>query len=178
MVANWSDADKAAVLKQGRLISKVCCVPGNASFTHPIVSGSENGAFGAHFDPRDVSTTKWVSLGYGTCVFPSHEHTVYLQPGDVLSFDAARWFHAKTVKPTVEDIAQRLRSEEFYAQQSQQAGSDQGTPPGREATSWGEDVGPMDGAEMRANRLAKAQQMYDDNTDWIDEATIALYFQS
>ena len=31
---------------------------------------------------------------------------------------------------------------------------------------------------MRANILAKAQQMYDDNADWIDEATIALYFQS
>ena len=39
-------------------------------------------------------------------------------------------------------------------------------------------MGPVDGAEMRANILAKAQQMYDDNADWIDEATIALYFQS
>ena len=71
------------------------------------------------------------------------------------------------------------------AQQRQQASrarveavSDQGTLPGREAASWGADVGPADGAEIRAARMAKAQQMYDNNTDWIDQSIIALYFQS
>jgi hypothetical protein len=78
-----------------------------------------------------------------------------------------------------------LRSDDFYEQQMQQAsraraeaGNGQATVPGREAASWGADVGPADGAKQRAARMAKAQQMYDANTRWIDQSIICLYFQS
>ena len=185
VVANWSDADKASVLKQYRLIEMVCCVPGNAGFAHPIVSGSENGGFGAHFDPRDVQSTVWASLGYGALVFPSHELTVYMQPGDILRFNAHHFFHANTVKPAASDIADGLRAEQFYSEQQQRAAhvaneveGGSATVPGREASSWGDGVEPDNGAERAASRLAQAQQMINDHAGWIDQSIVCLYFQS
>ena len=112
--ANWSPHEKHQVQKQGRLMAKVCTISGTAGHTHPIVSGSENGAFGAHWEPRDVKRTHWLSLGYGALVFPTHEHTAYLEPGDVIRFDARTWFHANMIKPTVDDIADRLRREQVH----------------------------------------------------------------
>ena len=75
-----------------------------------MVSGSENGGFGAHFDGYDdiVRKTVWVSLGYGALVFPSHEHTVYLEPGDIIRFDARQFFHANTVRPDVDTLVDSL----------------------------------------------------------------------
>lgn len=185
VVANWSKADKEAVLKQHRLISQICAVPGNAGFAFPIVSGSENGGFGAHFDPRDVRCTVWASLGYGALVFPSHELTVYLQPGDVIRFNAATFFHANTVKPTVDDIVQRLRGFDFYSEQQQQssrvsaeAESGSATLPGREASSWGSNVGSSDSRQRTAELRKQAEQMLHDHARWIDQSIQCHYYQS
>ena len=79
-----------------------------------MVSGSENGGFGAHFDGRDVRKTVWVSLGYGALVFPSHEHTVCLEPGDIIRFDARQFFHANTVRPDVDTLVDSLRYGELW----------------------------------------------------------------
>ena len=163
-------------------------MPGNAGFAHPIVSGSENGGFGAHFDPRDVRCTVWASLGYGALVFPSHELTVYLQPGDVIRFNAKQFFHANTVKPGACDIVARLRAEQFYSEQQQRstrvANEAEGgfaTVPGREASSWGAGVEPGNRGERvasAAEQLAQAQQMVDNHAAWMDQSIVCLYFQS
>ena len=154
VVANWSDQDRWDTEQQMRLMGKICCRPGTAGFTHPIASGSLNGGFGAHWDGRDVRKTVWVALGNAALVFPSVEHTVYLEPGDVIRFDARyamlfclccstcstfilllvyrKYFHANTVLPDADDVATLLRSilrsqrEQHYAyQQMQQAADEQ-----------------------------------------------------
>ena len=184
VVANWSPEDKAQVKKQKRLLQLICQEPNTAGFTHPIVSGSRNGGFGAHWDPRDVIATDWLSLGHGALVFPSHEHIVYLQPGDVIRFNAAKWFHANMVKPTMEDISDRLREAQIHELQralaervATEADGGGSTLRGQESTSCGARVGVSNGAQLREERRAQAADMHR-NADWMDQSIICLYYQS
>ena len=84
-------------------ITKVCDMPGMASFTYPIASVGVNGAYGAHKDKRDTRTTLWGSMKYGGIAWPAYEHVCELSPGDVVAFDGKAAYHANVVYPASDD---------------------------------------------------------------------------
>ena len=134
---------------------------------------SENGGYGAHFDDRDVAKTEWTSYGHCGLVFPTHEHTVYLQPGDVIRFHGAFWFHANMLRPDEPTVVQALQREYLEVRAVEKA-LGQGSP-----ETWGGAVGPSNLRNLRGKFQSQAvgllQQQQRER--YIDQFISCLYFQ-
>ena len=128
-------------------MEKICFMMGAIRFIYPIMQVSRNGAYGAHWDSWDVAQTIWQSVGRSAIVFPTHEHIVYLQPGDTIRFDGSLWFHANMVAPNVETVIQSLQKEYCELQEVAQcsAAESSSLTSGR---AWGAPVEPKNRKQL------------------------------